>query len=231
MQLLHLKPNDLDNIRLVLFDVYGTLLQITPRPDAGTAFSSWWSQWIQMPAPDYLEFENNLRKKISLSHTESRLAGVDFPEVQWPRIVQSALEDHGWKNSASAEDLDAISTSLVEVGHTFSLMPGAVELIRFLQSAGLPIGIVSNAQAYTPVHLKNALASAGMPDWPFDAAWSFWSWKFGFSKPSPAVFQIFSARAAALGWKRSQILYFGDRMDNDIEPAQKAGWRTIQVTE
>lgn len=231
MNLTQFRNKDLDDIRVALFDVYGTLLLSSPRPDAEKAFSSWWIQWIHTPMPNYLEFKKKLRDKISISHNESQLAGVDFPEVQWLSIVQSALEDHGWKNSESAADLEAIATSLVEVGHTFSIMPGAVELIRSFQSAGLPLGIVSNAQPYTPIHLKEALASGGIHEWPFDEAWSFWSWKFGFSKPCPAVFQIFSARAEAVGWKRSQILYFGDRPDNDIKPAQRAGWRTVQVTD
>jgi putative hydrolase of the HAD superfamily len=229
--LMRFLPADLESVRIVLFDIYGTLLQSVPRADPNGEFSSWWTGHFSEPMPDYSLFNEKIRKHIGLCHARSKAAGVDFPEVQWPQIVQCALEEFGPQSCSIGSEINEVAASLAEVEQRHTLMPGAVELIRFFQSRELPIGIVSNAQSYTVLHLRQELKSAGISEWPFDEAWSFWSWKFGFSKPSPAVFQILSARAAARGWSRSQILFFGDRMDKDILPATAAGWRCVHIQE
>jgi putative hydrolase of the HAD superfamily len=228
MNLQKLLPTDLANIRVVLFDVYGTLMKQIPNPAMQEGFARWWKKHFIGSAPGMENFEAKLAERIEQSHVQSRAAGVDFPEVQWEQIVHATIADFG----QSVEEPDAlrnISTELAEVKSSPVLMPGAAELIQDLRARDLPLGIVSNAQPYTAVHLDRCLRGAGINPWPFHDEWTFWSWRHGFSKPSPHVFQVLSARAEALGWQREQILYFGDQMEKDIIPAKKAGWRTVLV--
>ncbi|MFF3870712.1 HAD family hydrolase [Streptomyces sp. NPDC001978] len=49
---------------------------------------------------------------------------------------------------------------------------------------------------------------------------------WGASKPDP---EFFKRVAAAVPFEADEILYVGDRCDNDIRPAQKAGMRTALV--
>jgi FMN phosphatase YigB (HAD superfamily) len=226
----------LEGIRVVLFDVYGTLLLVKPRPEKNHFVAGWWERHFAGSAPESLDAR--IDGLIASAHRRARDAGVAFPEIQWPQIVRQALceEKAQRRNGAKVEEispdlLEDLAAGLAACQHEIELRPGTANLLRFLQERHLPLGIISNAQSYTLRELQTCLTAEGILAWPFEDAWCFWSWKFGFSKPSPAVFQIFSARAEALGWKSSQILYFGDRADNDIEPAKKAGWRTIQVTD
>jgi len=48
----------------------------------------------------------------------------------------------------------------------------------------------------------------------------------GFKKPDPAFFEFAAGKA---GCPPGNLLMAGDRLDNDIAPAKRAGWRTIWV--
>ncbi len=48
----------------------------------------------------------------------------------------------------------------------------------------------------------------------------------GLSKPDPAILALALERA---GCGSDQAWMVGDRLDNDIRPAKKAGWRTIHI--
>ena len=50
--------------------------------------------------------------------------------------------------------------------------------------------------------------------------------ELGMSKPDPAIFDY---ALGAAGCSPSQAWMVGDRLDNDIRPANAAGWRTIRV--
>jgi putative hydrolase of the HAD superfamily len=76
--------------------------------------------------------------------------------------------------------------------------------------------------------LEKALATHALGMDLFESHLCFWSFEHGFSKPDPHVFQILTARFAALGISPREILMVGDRLDNDIEPAKAQGWRTWQ---
>ena len=77
--------------------------------------------------------------------------------------------------------------------------------------------------------MQEALAAHGLGLDLFDRDLCFWSFEHGFSKPDPHVFQILTARLAARGIRPAETLMVGDRLDNDIEPAQAHGWQTWQL--
>jgi len=109
--------------------------------------------------------------------------------------------------------------------HRVSLMPGAVAALAALRAAAVPLGIASNAQPYTLDELAAALAPAGLDLSAFESGLCFWSFENGFSKPNPHVFRILGARLRTRGIEPAGILMVGDRLDNDVEPARRFGWR------
>jgi FMN phosphatase YigB (HAD superfamily) len=91
------------------------------------------------------------------------------------------------------------------------LYPDVVSVLRQLKSAGYQIGITGNQ----PSGAVQQIAALGLP---LDFSGSSADW--GISKPDPAFFRQISI---GLDLPYDQILYVGDRLDNDVLPAQEIG--------
>ena len=211
--------------RAIICDVYRTILEILPPPtDAAVR----WDELCRttfgpVSVPDLSVFEEMCREEIARDHEESRRRGIAFPEVQWPRIVGAVLP--GCTQLDAAEQSDFILAGQA-LSRGLGLMPGAVDLLREWHQAGIPLGIASNAQAYTRRELDAALGPAGLDMAIFAPDLVLWSWQLGFSKPDPYFFQTLLARLAARGFDPGQVLMVGDRADNDMSPARAAGMMT-----
>ena len=91
------------------------------------------------------------------------------------------------------------------------LYPDALPCLLALRKAGLVLGVAGNQ----PEGCEQALRDAGVEA---DILASSAAW--GVEKPSPEFFaRIVEAAALPPG----EIAYVGDRLDNDIEPASRAG--------
>jgi HAD superfamily hydrolase (TIGR01509 family) len=97
------------------------------------------------------------------------------------------------------------------------LYPDAVECLRTARGRGLLVGMAGNQ----PAGVEAQLAAAG-----FEADFIASSASWGVSKPSPAFFARVTEET---GVRPEQILYVGDRLDNDVLPARAAGMRTAFI--
>jgi HAD superfamily hydrolase (TIGR01509 family) len=97
------------------------------------------------------------------------------------------------------------------------LYPDALSCLRAARDAGLVVGIAGNQ----PACVETQLRGLG-----FDADFIASSAAWGVAKPSAEFFSriIQAARVDA-----SEILYVGDRLDNDILPARAGGMRTAFI--
>jgi HAD superfamily hydrolase (TIGR01662 family) len=86
-----------------------------------------------------------------------------------------------------------------------------------LQEMGIWVGVVGNQTARAGRILREMNLPADMiatsEDW-------------GVAKPDPS---FFDAVIAAVPYDANQIIYVGDRLDNDLKPAKKAGMRTAFI--
>ncbi len=98
-----------------------------------------------------------------------------------------------------------------------NLYPDARECLAALREQGLMVGLAGNqtARAETILRALNL---------PVDVIGTSDGW--GVEKPSSA---FFSRAVAEAGCPADQVLYVGDRLDNDIRPAQAAGLATALV--
>lgn len=94
------------------------------------------------------------------------------------------------------------------------LYPDAVDCLRAVAARGLRVGIAGNQPDGVDAQLRSAGVEAD-----FIASSTAW----GVAKPSSA---FFARTAAAAGLDAGEILYVGDRLDNDVLPARAAGMRT-----
>lgn len=103
--------------------------------------------------------------------------------------------------------------SLREGFDAADLYPDVRPALDALNAAGLRVLIAGNQ----PVEAGPSLEAMGLP-----VAGVYLSEAWGVAKPDPAFFT--RVRAAA-GLPAAEILYVGDRLDNDVVPAQQAGMR------
>jgi len=204
-------------VRAVIFDVYGTLLQM--QPPAGDVEGAWQELFLesyQEKSPLDLEaLALRCTEIVAEDHAAARKLGIRYPEVCWPSVMARALGV-----GEVSEDLICRHAAL---RHAVTLAPGAQEFLSACHERGLALGIASNAQPYTLHELSAAL---GEP-WErvFDPQLSFWSFQHGFSKPDPHVFRILAARLESRRISPDSVLMIGDRPDNDIAPAIAAGFQ------
>lgn len=214
--------------RAVIFDVYGTLLEVAAaRTDADIRWGDLWELVFGSPPQYDLDtFGQRAREVIARHHAEARLRGIPCPEVLWPAVVAEVIPD--LRELPSAAQADFIFRQM-QISRVIRLADGAAECLRLLRKERVFLGIASNAQAYTLRELGECLQEAELDLCLFDSSLCFWSFEHGFSKPDPHVFRVLSTRLAARGIGPAEILMIGDRHDNDILPALTQGWRAWQL--
>jgi FMN phosphatase YigB (HAD superfamily) len=97
------------------------------------------------------------------------------------------------------------------------LYPDALPALRAVRASGLRVGVVGNQ----PEALERWAKEAALPA---DVISS--SATLGVRKPDRAFFEGVVALAGAAP---AEVVYVGDRVDNDVEPAVAAGLRAIHV--
>jgi len=215
-------------IRAVIVDVYNTLLEVGPAPASADAL--WRALFEEMlgtaPPVSATEFSVLTGQVTACHHAAAKSQGIQWPEIQWSSVVLEALPGLARLTAPKLEDFLFRQTQL---GRTLRLADGAEECVRHLHDQGLLLGIASNAQAYTLRELAAACAGTELNLSLFDREMRFWSFENGFSKPDAHVFRILTARLEARGIRPAETLMVGDRLDNDLEPAQAQGWQTWQL--
>ena len=87
------------------------------------------------------------------------------------------------------------------------------------------MGIISNAQFYTPYLFKWFLDSS-LDDLGFHPDLIFFSYKYGYAKPSSFMFTAAADTLKVMGVPEHSVLYVGNDMLNDIYPAKTVGFKT-----
>ena len=219
-------------LRAVIFDVYGTLLEVgLPPLDADERWLALWKRTLGgLPRLGLREFGAVCDKLIGQEHATARARGVAHPEVFWPAIATKALPELA---GLASETQDEFFFCQARLWHTVRLMPGAANALRQLQQGPALLGFASNSQPYTLRELDEEFARAGLNRSRFHPALCFWSFEHGFSKPDAEVFRLLAKRLSTLGVTPAETLVVGDRLDNDIQPARAQGfhtWHMVQET-
>ncbi|ADK81070.1 HAD family hydrolase [Sediminispirochaeta smaragdinae] len=232
-------------IRACLFDIYGTLF-ISASGDISQASDTDGDKpWRAMAAAEALiksgfllsgdktperVFELYL-EEILREHNMRRLAGIDVPEVDirriWERVIDRLKEEGRLKGTA-----DEASFSIVALRYELSTnkiwpMPGALDLFDILTRRTMPMGLVSNAQFYTPLSFK-ALFGSDETDLGFASELLFYSYEHHVAKPSANMFRPVLERLETVYHIRpEEVVYVGNDIRNDILAASQCGCKTI----
>lgn len=217
----HIEP--LPGIRAVLFDVYGTLvisasgdIGLAGEQNADSAFAAALdAASVKATAGTGPE---KLEQTIRAFHAERTAAGVEFPEVDILDIWRKVL--------SSREELAPLAVEYEFRVNPVWPMPGLAQVLRDLRNSRLVLGIVSNAQFYTPLMLEGFLGIS-LDGLGFDAECCAWSYRLLEAKPSPRIYEeALAGLARAHGIAPGEVLYVGNDQRNDIWPASLAGCHT-----
>ncbi|MHC1768440.1 MAG: HAD family hydrolase [Verrucomicrobiia bacterium] len=212
--------------RAVIFDAYGTLLDLRHETDG--VEERWRKLFAEtfgrLPDTGFSDTAEVCRKVVARLHAQAKALGIGFPEVVWPSVMCEVLPA---LRELARPGLDGFIYRYCQLTRTTTLNPVAAALLPRLKAAGVLLGIASNAQAYTLREMHVGFVAVGL-DWTrlFERNLCFWSFQHGFSKPDPHVFQILTTRLGAEGISPPDILMVGDRLDNDVAPARAHGWQT-----
>ncbi len=228
---LHLEP--LDGIETVLFNIYGTLL-ISGSGDVGTAAIDSTEALTQSLIVAGYEGDHEragelgpelLHAQIAHWHKAARDTGIKFPEVEissvWRHIIQRFQRLELLKPDDDTQKILRLAVEYECRVNPVWPMPAALETIENLRARGFRLGIVSNAQFYTPL-LIEALFTKKLETLGFEKELCVFSYKALQAKPAVDLFQPLEKSIDL-----SKALYVGNDMLNDIWTAGEAGCRTV----
>ena len=212
-------------IKAIFFDLYGTLF-ISRSGDISMA---------KKESPQTEKFDKLLQKfgikkgpqtvlkqfftAIENQHELLKRKGVDFPEVEIDQIWMRVLEN---------DDLETVRTFAIEfelIANPVYPMPHLEKMLSVCRDSNILMGIISNAQFYTP-YLFNWFLDSSPENLGFHPDLILYSYKFGYAKPSTFMFQVAADKLKNMDVPTHSAIYFGNDMLNDIYAAKKAGFKT-----
>ena len=212
-------------VKAVLFDIYGTLF-ISESGDISIAEEKsrisaglndlLLKNHIDTPSETILKtFFNTIRA----THKRLRAIGVDHPEVEIDLIWSEVL---GINNRQSVREY-AVEFELL--ANPVYPMPHLKEILVHCKDSGIPMGIISNAQFYTPL-LFNWYLGSDPEDLGFFTDLIIYSYQTGHAKPSMVLFDIAVKRLRKYNINPRSVVYVGNDMLNDVYPADRVGFQT-----
>jgi len=210
----------------ILFDIYGTLFisasgDISLARKATRGPDSQLSQLLQKYSVDKTPttLKQALFNTIDRRHQELKACGTDYPEIEIDRIWKHVL---GWDDMGNVRKF-ALEYELI-VNPVYP-MPHLESTLATCKRAQIPMGIISNAQFYTP-WLFEYFLGASAEALGFSKDLTIYSFQTGHGKPSPYLFQLATDRLLARELMPGSVLFVGNDMLKDIYPAHQAGFQT-----
>lgn len=245
----------LSDVRAVLFDVYGTLF-ISGSGDIGTAMDKGRDDVFAdafLEALSHIAGDNSSSRDVSGDvsglpaglgeaareayfstiaelHEQSMAAGVEAPEVDVREVWRIACRRpplcRYLKRLPGAAEIEELALAYELRANPVWPMPAARSTLLELAARGYRLGLVSNAQFFTPL-LFPALMAAELGELGIDPQLCAFSFREGHAKPSPMIFRgPLSGLRERDGIVPREVLYVGNDMRNDIAAAAVAGCRT-----
>ncbi len=213
-------------VRAVLFDVYGTLF-LSASGDIGAHVQ----EELLRRRIDELLYRYRLGKsahqvsrrffeEVKKEHHRLKAQGIDYPEVLYEDIWAKVL---GMENE---ESIKCFATEYEMIVNPVYPMPYLKEVMDALKRKKLLMGIISNAQFFTPL-LFPAFLDRTLEQLGFQPQLTIYSYICRRAKPSVYMFEKAGEILVSMGIAPGEVLYVGNDMLKDILPAAQTGFRTV----
>ena len=215
-------------IKGVVFDIYGTLI-VSAAGDISLAGNESSPEKAMNLVASKLELAADPRQMladyyslIKREHNSVKNHGVEYPEVEIREIWANLLR----KIEANPNLAEQAAIIFECAANPVWPMDGFDDCLSDLRNRKMHLGIVSNAQFYTP-QLFPALCEKSLSSLGFDPNLLIYSFKFKEAKPSRKLYTVLAAILEEKQISPAEILYIGNDRRNDIWPAQLEGFKTV----
>jgi putative hydrolase of the HAD superfamily len=212
-------------IKCILFDIYGTLF-ISGSGEIGTAKKLLQETDKIEHLLEKFKIKRNAKTllkyffdTVEKQHDKSKEKGIDHPEIEIDKIWSLVL---GFVNPDIAR---AFAFEFELIVNPVYPMPNLKKVLQELKKRHIILGIISNAQFFTP-YLFDWFLKSDLKLFGFDPNLILFSYKFGHAKPSSFLFEVASSKLRKMNIPIDSVLYVGNDMLNDIYPAHKADFKT-----
>lgn len=229
-----------EGIKAIIFDIYGTLIISSSGDIMQSCYSaSMFTQaltsagyQINVPEADLMHIHAIFEKEVLAGKAKAKAEGTPFPELNiveiWTVTLQKAASE-GIITILPTADIKLFTFVFELNSNKVWPMPGLKETITGLKAKGYPLGIVSNAQFYTPVMMNFFLYDKVKADEfidGFEKDISVFSYKMLKGKPDTIVYEALVAPLKQRGLTPQEVLYVGNDMLKDIYAASQVGFKT-----
>lgn len=217
---------DLKGVETVLFDIYGTCFisgsgdigNVTADPKVEALTDSLREQGVEMPDELAQTSMDRFYELIRMDHEYEKRKGTVYPEVRILDIWEQ------WRREAAIQvDVHQLAIDVECRLNPVWPMPGLETCLQGLVGLDIILGIVSNAQVFTPC-LFTGLIDKTLTDVGFLPRNCVWSWVNKEAKPSTRLYEEVLRRLG--NPDPAKCLYVGNDMRNDMAPASKVGMKT-----
>jgi putative hydrolase of the HAD superfamily len=222
---------------IIFFDVYGTLF-VSSLGDISVSKSHisprHFYQTLKIAAYNPHNSAGTAARDLYYStieeiHTRLRNEKNSFPEVDIRAVWQQVITVLG-KNELIFKTEQSLSTEEVSIlfeslTNPVFPMPGLEETLSYLKEMNCIIGIISNAQFYTP-SIFSAFTGKSVSQLGFQEQLCFFSYEYASAKPGTYLFNIAEKKIRNEFAAEGEIIYVGNDMLNDISAAKSAGFKT-----
>ena len=242
-----------------VFDIYGTLVDYWSSRFADSDEKQKYLLTVFRKTADYFGFTETLQKidpdkspeetlsnfyhgLILMKHEELQSRGKNFPEVQIEQIwnvILSILGNNGYIFDTDTYQSNEEGAKCIAYYYNFfaldrGFFEGVVDALIALKKSGIKLGIVSNAQFYTPIDLSLFVReqSEQLVDYLelFDADLCFFSYDYSVAKPNPLLFTKLLDALKELEILPENTVFVGNDLVQDIAAAQELGMKTALFT-
>ena len=185
--------------RVIVFDAYGTLVQLTRR----TRPEQTLMEWVRQQGLDPQSFPSSLIEGGQSWASWLHAHHLDPPPGLWDACLL-------------AQQHEVLSTTLY---------PEAQPVVSHLLTQGYQVAVASNLSAYYAPFLNGFLDTLeNIHGVTIPRAWSF---VVHASKPNPSIFQHVAQHFP--GRNAHQFLMVGDKLQEDVEGPRALGWKAVHL--
>ena len=230
------------DIKAVVFDIYGTLLVSSSgdieQAEISTtnlqkAFDASNIQIVDVTNNALEHILHDFEYTIKICHAEARKNNVPYPEIDIMSIWEIVLL-HARRKKLIEFNGDANIMRMTCIFEFLSNkvypMPGMKEAILGLSDRDYPLGIVSNAQFYTPVVMNYFLNNTiGLNEdiLHFDPELTVYSYRLGIGKPDTGLFaDLIPVLKDKYKLKPEEVMFVGNDMLKDVFASNNVGFKT-----
>ncbi|MHC4870426.1 MAG: HAD family hydrolase [Planctomycetota bacterium] len=225
------------HLKAIVFDIYGTLF-ISSSGDVGAhdenrhaaAFSDALAACsVNINSCNAAEIgATTLIDEIKKQHREMQNKGTEFPEIDIKVVMANTLKRlHADKHiTGCLPDTEQFIIEYEFRANQTWPMPNLSESLSLIKETGLKLGIVSNAQFYTPLMIESHLG-VNYQETGFSEDICIWSYLQKEGKPSLSLYKkLRECLQAHYAIAPEETLYVGNDMLKDIWAADQCGFVT-----